>query len=92
MSFFFVSERKARNIYLHIHPNTAQLLQVRSAGFEALSSLELHPGVLNYSLALQRHTGQPAVLQAPTLGHMRSNDYSALLIMMINRCSPNVCT
>ncbi len=65
----FVTERKACNIYLHIHPNTAQQLQVRSAGFEALSSLELHPGGLNYSLALQRHTGQTAVLQAPTLGH-----------------------
>ncbi len=65
----FVTERKACNIYLHIHPNTAQQLQVRSAGFEALSSLELHPGGLNYSLALQGHTGQTAVLQAPTLGH-----------------------
>ncbi len=37
-----------------------------------VSSLELHPGGLNYSLALQRHTGQTAVLQALTLGHMRS--------------------
>ncbi len=40
--------------------------------------LELHPGGLNYSLALQRHIGQTAVLQALTLGHMRSNDYSML--------------
>ncbi len=36
-----------------------------------LSSVELYSGGLNYSLALQRHTGQSAVLQAPTLGHMR---------------------
>ncbi len=35
--------------------------------FEALSSFELHPGGLNYSIALYRHTGQTAVLQAPTL-------------------------
>ncbi len=39
------------------------------------SSLKLHPGGLNYSLALQRHAGQPPVLQALTLGFMRSNDY-----------------
>ncbi len=65
-----------------------------------VSSLELHPGGLNYSLALQRHTGQTAVLQALTLGHMRSNNYSmtkifvdnlllsTLSIMPTNRCSP----
>ncbi len=59
-------------------------------------------GGLNYSLALQRHTGQTAVLQALTLGHMRSNDYSTtkifvdnfllstLSIMSTNRCSPNL--
>ncbi len=64
------------------------------------SSLDLPPGGLNYSLALQRHTGQTAVLQALTLGHMRSNDYSTtkifvdnfllstLSIMSTNRCSP----
>ncbi len=40
------------------------------------SSLELHPGGLNYSLALQRHNGQTAVLQALALGHLRSNVYS----------------
>ncbi len=67
-----------------------------------MSSLELHSGGLNYSLALQRHTGQTAVLQALTLGHMRSNDYSrtkifvdnilmsTLSIMSTNRCSPSV--
>ncbi len=43
---------------------------------EALSSFKLHPGELNYSLVLQRHAGQTAVLQAITWGHMRSNDYS----------------
>ncbi len=47
--------------------------------------------------ALQRHAGQTTVLQALTLGHMRSNDYSTtkifvdnfllLSIMSINRCS-----
>ncbi len=37
-----VTERKAHNIYLHIRPNSAQQLQVRSAGFEARSSLKLH--------------------------------------------------
>ncbi len=83
-------------ICLHIHPNTAQQLQVRSAGFEALSSsLELHPGRLSQSCAT---AGQTAVLQALTLGHMRSNDYSTttifvdnflLSIMSTNRCSPS---
>ncbi len=65
------------------------------------SSLELHPGELNYILSLQRHTGQTAVLQALALGHMRSNDYSTtkifvdnfllstLSIMSTNRCSPS---
>ncbi len=76
-------------IYLHIHPNAAQRC--------VSSSLELHPGGLNYSLALQRHTGQIAVLQALKLGHMRYNDYSTtkifvdnflLLIMSTNHCIP----
>ncbi len=51
--------------------------------------------------ALQRHTGQTAVLLALTLGQMRSNDYSTtkifvdnfllstLSIMTTNRCSPS---
>ncbi len=63
--------------------------------------LELHPGGMNYSLALQRHAGQTAVLQALTLGNMRSNDYSrtkifvdnflllTLSITLTNRCSPS---
>ncbi len=55
--------RGKRVAYIYIfHPNTAQKLQVRSAGFG--SSLELHPGGLKYSLALQHHTGQTTVLQA----------------------------
>ncbi len=63
------------------------------------SSFKLLPGGLNYSLVLQRHTGQTAVLQVLTLGHMRSTDYSTtkrfvdsflLSIMSTNRCSPNV--
>ncbi len=45
---------------------------------EALTSLELHPG----GLTLQRHAGQPVVLQALTLGHMRSNDYSTTKIFV----------
>ncbi len=62
------------------------------------SSLKLHQ---NYSLALQRHAGQTALLQALTLGHMRSNDYSTteifvdnflLSIMSTNRFSPNIIT
>ncbi len=97
---YFVIERKEHSIYLHIHPNTVQQIQVRSVGFEALSSLKLHPGGLNYSLVLQHHAGQTAVLQALTLGHMRSNEYSTtkifvdnfllstLSIMTTNRCSP----
>ncbi len=60
------------------------------------SSLELHQ---NYSLALQRHAGQTALLQALTLGHMRSNDFSTteifvdnflLSIMSTNHFSPNM--
>ncbi len=71
MFFFFVTERKARNIYFHIHPNNAQQLQVNSAGFEALSSsFELHPRGQNYLLALQHHAGQTTVLQALTVGHI----------------------
>ncbi len=54
----------------------------------------------NYSLALQRPTGQTALLQALALGQMRSNDYSTteiffdnfllltLSIMTTNRFSP----
>ncbi len=54
------------------------------------------------SLALQRHAGQTAVLQALTLGPIRSNDYSAtkiflnnfllstLSIMPTNLCSPSL--
>ncbi len=61
------------------------------------SSLELRQ---NYIFALQRHAGQ--ILQAITLGHMRSNDYSTaeifvdnfllstLSIMSTNRFSPTV--
>ncbi len=57
------------------------LIQTPHSGFrfgyvcsEALSSsLELHPGGLNYSFALQRHTGQIALIQVLTLGHMRLN-------------------
>ncbi len=45
------------------------------------SSVELHQ---NYSLALQRHAGQTAVLQAFTLGHMRSNDYLTTEIFVDN--------
>ncbi len=55
---YFLIERKARSIYLHIHPNTAQQLQVRSTGFEALKRcllLNCIQGELNYSLALQCH-------------------------------------
>ncbi len=52
----------------------------RRSGLGVCSSLKLHPGGLNYSLALQRHTGQTAVLQVLTLGHMRSNDYSTTKI------------
>ncbi len=39
---------------------------------------------LNYSLALQRHTGPTALLQALTLRHMRSNDYSTTKIFVDN--------
>ncbi len=39
---YFVTERKVHNIYLHIHPNTAQQLQVCSDGFEALCCLQLN--------------------------------------------------
>ncbi len=58
-------------------------------------------GQLRYSLVLQCHTGQTVLLQALTLAHMRSNDYSAtriivdfffflstLLIMSTNRFRP----
>ncbi len=76
---------------------------IKSAMFEGLSSsLKLRPGGLNYSLTLQCHAGQTAVLQALKLGHMRSNDYSTteifvdnfllstFSIMLTNRCSPRV--
>ncbi len=74
-----------RNIYFHIHPHNAQQLHVNSAGFEALSSFELHPGGQNYILALQHHAGQTAVLQALTVGHIIyhiiSNDYSTKIFV-----------
>ncbi len=57
----------------------------------SVPSLELHPGELNYSLALQCHAGQTTVLQALTLDHIRSNDYlttKILSIMSTNCCSP----
>ncbi len=40
----------------------------------------LHPG----GLALQRHAGQTAVLQALTLGHLGSNDYLMTEIFVDN--------
>ncbi len=39
---------------------------------------------VNYSLVLQRQTGQTAVLQAPALDHMRSNDCSTTEIFVDN--------
>ncbi len=54
------------------------------------SSFELYPGGLNYSLVLQCHTGQTALLQALTLGHMRSNDYLTTKIFVDNFIVDNV--
>ncbi len=45
------------------------------------SSLELDQ---NYILALQRHAGQAALLQATTLGQIRSDDYSTTEIFVDN--------
>ncbi len=98
----FVTEKKACNIYIYIHiyPNAAQVWCIFSEAPCVSSSLKLHPGELNYSLMLQRHAGQTAVLQALLLGHIRSNDYlttkifvdnlllSTLSIMSTNHCSP----
>ncbi len=49
-----------------------------------MSSLKLHPRGLNYILVLQRNAGQTAVLQALTIGHMRSNDYSTIKTFVDN--------
>ncbi len=93
---YFVTERKARNIYLHIHPNAAQVW----INF-LWSSVCVFISWIASRRALQRHTGQTAVLLALTLGQMRSNDYSTtkifvdnfllstLSIMSTNRCSPS---
>ncbi len=56
-----------------------------------------HAGEQNYTVALQRHTGQTTLLQALTWGHKRSNDYSTthffglptFLIMSNNHFSTN---
>ncbi len=45
------------------------------------SSLEV---LQNYNLAIQHLAGQTAVLQALTLGHMGSNDYSTTQIFVDN--------
>ncbi len=62
-------------------------------------TIGVHAGELNYSVALQRHTGQTTLLQALTRGHMRLFDNKnifdiffvspTLLIMSTNRFSPN---
>ncbi len=57
----------------------------RCALKRCVSSFQLHQ---KYILALQRHAGQPAVLQALTLGHMGSNDYSTTEIFVDNNFSP----
>lgn len=44
----------------------------------------LQLGGLNYSLALQRLTGQTVLLQALTLSHMTSNDHSTTKIFVDN--------
>ncbi len=41
----------------------------------SVPSLELHPGELNYSLALQCHAGQTTVLQALTSNQIKSNHF-----------------
>ncbi len=74
MLISLLRESAQYTVYLHIHPNATQ---VRSDAFalKALcvsSSLELHAGVLNYSLALQRYCSI-AVL------HIRSYEIKRLL-------------
>ncbi len=94
-SLLFVSLlRGKRTIYIYI------FIQTPLTGFRFVQ-LALQDGWA--SLALQRHASQNAVLQAFTLGHMRSNDYSTttilvniffllstLSIMSTNHCSPTV--
>ncbi len=48
---YIIIEWKARSIYLHIHPNAAQQLQVYLAGFEEL----------NYIFALESHWSTPII-------------------------------
>ncbi len=90
---YFVTERKARNIY--IHPNAAQVwthfLWSAVCVFFSCSACR----------RTELQSCATAVLQALTLGHMRSNDYSTtkifvdnfllstLSIMSTNRCSPS---
>ncbi len=47
------------------------------------SSIGFHLGGLNCSLALQHHTGQTALSQALTLGHMRSINYWTTKYLLI---------
>ncbi len=53
-------------------------------------SVGLYVEGLNYSRVLQRHTGQIALLQALTLGHIKSSDNSATKIFVDNFFSDNV--
>lgn len=93
---YFVTERKARNIYFHIHPNAARVLM-----HFLWSAMCVFSWIASRRSELV-HTGQTAVLQALALGHMRSNDYSTtkifvdnfllstLSIMSTNRGSPTL--
>ncbi len=71
----FISLLKGkRAAYIYIFIQTPFKFGCTFSEVLCVSSLELHPGGLNYSLVLQRHIGQTAVLQALALVHMKSND------------------
>ncbi len=76
---------RAEYNYVHIHLSATQQLLVRLCLHSFVSfSIGFHPGELNYSLKLQRHTGQTMLLQALALGYMRSNEYSTTKIFVNN--------
>ncbi len=97
--YFFI-ERKARSIYLHIHLNTAQQLQVRSAGFEALRCLLLNCiqeswiTLLHYSATLVKPQNCRLLHeviwdQTTTRQQIFVDFFFFFFIMSTNRCSPN---
>ncbi len=80
--FLLLRGKQAAYIYIFIQTTLSSFRFVRLGLKRCLLLNCIQDGLT--SLALQRHAGQTAVLQALTLGPIRSNDYSATKIFLNN--------